>query len=132
MAKSKKISSVGRPNMPRIPLAFVEELLTCADGSALVRRHLSINPAALILGVTTIFSGLEGGEAMNCFDFAVPDQPTLDYLEEGLKILGLPDVADAVYTDLRTALIRFRAALPSLNVNHLEQNATAMQLLMTN
>jgi hypothetical protein len=129
MTKSKKISSAGRRNMPEIPLAFVEELLTCADGPALVRKHLSIGPAALILGVTTIFGGLETGEAMNCFEFAIPDEPTLDYLEEGLRILGMPDVADTVHTDLHVALVRFRRTLPSVNLSLMQQNAAAMQLL---
>ena len=130
MAKSKKISKVGRRNMPDIPLAFVEELLACADGPALVRKHLSIGPAALILGVTTIFGGLEAGESMNCFEFLVPDEPTLYYLEEGLRILGLPDVADKVHTDLHAALAGFRKVLPSINVNLMEQNAAAVQLLL--
>jgi hypothetical protein len=132
MSRSQKISSVGRLRKPVVPLAFVEELLTCTDGPALVRKHLSINPAAVILGVITIFGGLEAGETLNCFDFLVPDEPTLDYLEEGLRILGLPDVADSVHTDLYGALIRFRKVCPSVNIELMQQNAAAMQLLFAN
>lgn len=88
MAKSKRISRAVILPTRDIPRAFVDELLYCTDGVELARKHLALGPVALMLGVTTIFGGLATALEMGCFVEAIPSPPTLDYLEQALKILG--------------------------------------------
>ena len=64
MAKQIKMSKRSPRSTPTVPVAFIEELVSCTDGSALVREHLSIDPIALIAGVLTLFRGLEAGAAI--------------------------------------------------------------------
>ncbi len=129
MKTNKLKSERRRRHVPNLPLAFIKELLNCDDGSALVREHLSVSPQALMFGVITIFSGLEVGAKMDCFELMIPPEPTLDYLQEALQVLGLPEVAALVKTDLPAALANFLKVAPSINLDLMEQNAGAMQLL---
>jgi hypothetical protein len=130
MSNRKKISrSVGRLTRD-IPRAFVDELLYCADGAELARKHLSIGPVALILGVTTIFGGLELALEMGCFVEAIPSPPTLEYLEQALKILGMSEIAVRVKTNLVDSLSDFLKDAPSIDLQQLERHASSMGLLL--
>jgi len=73
---------------------------------------------------------LKQEQRLDCFELAVPPEPTLDYLQEALRILGLPDIAATVKTNLPAALVNFRQALPAIDLSLMHQNAGAMHLLL--
>jgi hypothetical protein len=130
MGKQRRISRNDGRQTRAIPRAFVDELLYCTDGTALARKHLAMGPVALMLGVITIFGGLETALQMDCFVEAIPSPPILDYLEQALKILGMPEIAIAVKTNLIEALRDFLKVAPSIDLQQIERHADAMSLLL--
>lgn len=126
MGKRKKQNTA--PAQSEIAHSLEYSLRNTQDGKQLVREHLALGPAAVILSLLVITSDLQ---KLVLSDPRTPPQlpaPMLDYFEEALKVVGLPQIAGVARADLASALVEFSMAS---DIATMEKHAKSMQLLMS-
>jgi hypothetical protein len=127
MAKSKKAKNktAGRP---KLPAAFLEEILSCENGHELVLYHLSIDPSTVLLGIVAIMLNTESPYRLPSDED--PPEPVLDYLEESLSIVGLPQISMCVKSDYYRAVLMFFQTCQTVDLDKLTDNARIYDLLL--
>lgn len=132
MKKHKKSAAQKKKIRAKFPIGELkQQLFNCTDGHALIRRHMEIEPRIIIFGVVQIFNQLAANFTAQGLLLHDIKPGTHEYLLEGLRLIGLPDVAQTARNRqlLSLAVFEFRAAVEALPVEQFEKSVANARFL---
>lgn len=115
------------PDKRKMSKQLLDSMLHGQDGHDLVRMQLAVSPSILMLGVYAVM--INPDSPYSRFK-ARPPKPLLDYLEEAISLMGLPEIAMFVQKDYFRACTKFKEAGPGLNIEEVTKNLQASLLLV--
>lgn len=108
--------------------SFLEQIKACEDGKVMARNHMRMDARVLLAAVSSLIESFQfQGLTSNLEN---PGQNCLDYLEEALRLIGHPEVADLVQSNLADACRQSIGILNKKNMDKFIHNADAMDLLI--